>query len=325
MASGIRPVKVTAEPLGSAAATQHRRRRSSWDRDAKRPLTLIGGGTGSFEVRYPATPRSWRTCYILPMVDSRHDLPHLQERWGRERAFHDALAEHLDPEAMPAVDPVHYDEAVLTAARIARGTRVLDLGCGQGDLTLALLARGAVVTALDLSPDILDVARRRTELYAGGHTATFVAAPVERTGLPSASFDVIVGRWILHHVDLQAAAGELARLLVPGGGRAVFLENSGANPILNFARDHIAGRFGIPRLGTKDERPLVRQDWRMLEESFASVHPEFPIVDVFELMNRQVFRYRSPHVAFVCHGLDRLIGRSGLRKYSYRVLVVAER
>lgn len=225
---------------------------------------------------------------------------------------------------MPAVDPVHYDEAVLTAARIAGGTRVLDLGCGQGDLTLALLARGAAVTALDLSPGILDIARRRTELYASGRTATFVAAPVERTGLPSASFDVIVGRWILHHVDLQAAARELARLLVPSG-RAVFLENSGANPMLNFARDHIAGRFGIPRLGTKDERPLVRQDWQMLEESFASVRAEFPIVDVFELMNRQVFRYRSRHVASVCHGLDRLIGRSGLRKYSYRVLVVAER
>jgi len=257
-------------------------------------------------------------------VDSRHDLPHLQARWSRERSFHDALAEQLDPEAMPVLDPVHYDEAVLTGARIVGGTRVLDLGCGQGDLTLALLARGAVVTALDLSPGILEVARRRTELYASGRTATFVAAPVERTGLSPASFDVIVGRWILHHVDLQAAAGELARLLAPGG-RAIFLENSGANPILNFARDHIAGRFGVPRFGTKDERPLVRQDWRMLEESFAYVRAEFPIVEVFELMNRQVFRYRLRHVASFCRSLDRLIARSGLRKYSYRVLVVAEK
>jgi len=103
------------------------------------------------------------------------------------------------------------------------------------------------------------------------------------------------------------------------------LENSGANPILNFARDHLVGRFGILRVGTKDERPMVRQDWRMLEESFASVRPEFPIVDVFELMNRQVFRYRSRRVASVCRSLDGLIGRSGLRKYSYRILVAAEK
>ena len=103
------------------------------------------------------------------------------------------------------------------------------------------------------------------------------------------------------------------------------MENSGANPILNFARDHLVGRFGILRVGTKDERPMVRQDWRMLEESFASVRPEFPIVDVFELMNRQVFRYRSRRVASVCRSLDGLIGRSGLRKYSYRILVAAEK
>lgn len=256
-------------------------------------------------------------------VNSRHDLPHLHARWGREQEFHDALAAQFDAGAMPPAEPVAYDLAVLDAARITRGTRVLDVGCGQGDLTLALLARGAVLTALDLSPAILDVARRRTALYADGRTATFVAAPVECTELPSASFDVVVGRWILHHVDLDAAAGELARLLVPGG-RAIFLENSGANPVLNFARNHIAGRFGIPRLGTKDERPLVREDWCMLEQSFASVHAAFPIVNIFELMNRQVFRYRSRYVARVCRGLDRLLARTPLRKYSYRVLVIAE-
>lgn len=257
-------------------------------------------------------------------TDSPTDLVHLRERWRRERSFHDELAEQLDPEAMPARDPVHYDEAILSTARITPGTRVLDLGCGQGDLTLTLLARGAVVTSLDLSPAMLAVARRRVELYGSGGNATFVAAPVESTELPSAGFDVIVGRWILHHIDLVAGARELTRLLAPGG-RAVFLENSGANPILNFARDHVADRFGIPRLGTKDERPLVPDDWTTLARNFGSVHPEFPIVDVFELMNRQVFRYRSRHVASACRALDRLIARTPLRRFSYRVLVVAEK
>jgi len=257
-------------------------------------------------------------------MPSHDDLVHLRDRWHRERAFHDDLAAQLDPAALPAAEPVHYDQAVFAAAGVAAGTRVLDLGCGQGDLTLALLARGATVTALDLSAGMVEVARRRVALHANGRTATFVSAPVEHTGLPSASFDVIVGRWILHHVDLNSAASELARILVPGG-RAVFLENSGANPVLNFARDRLAGRFGIPRLGTKDERPLVAEDWRVLERSFSCVRSEFPIVDIFELFNRQVFRYRSRFAASVCHGLDRLIGRSRLRKYSYRVLVVAEK
>ncbi|MEJ7786111.1 MAG: class I SAM-dependent methyltransferase [Solirubrobacteraceae bacterium] len=225
---------------------------------------------------------------------------------------------------LPAAAPVHYDDAILAAAGISAGTRVLDLGCGQGDLTLNLLARGATVTSIDLSPGMLELARQRVSLYGGGRSATFVAGPVECTGLASESFDVIVGRWILHHVDLASAAAELARVLI-SGGRAVFLENSGANPLLNFARDHVAGRFGIPRFGTKDERPLIEDDWCILARSFSSVRGEFPIVDVFELLNRQVFRYRFSSIARTCRELDRFIARSRLRKYSYRVLVVAEK
>jgi ubiquinone/menaquinone biosynthesis C-methylase UbiE len=259
-----------------------------------------------------------------PPVPSHNELAYLRARWAGEQAFHDELAMTLDPAGLPATEPSRYDETVLAAAGVSPGTRALDLGCGQGDLTLAMLGRGAAVTGLDLSAGMLEVARQRVELYANGRRATFVAAPVERTGLPSASFDVVVGRWILHHVDVRPAASELARILAPGG-RAVFLENSGANPVLNFARDHVAGRFGIPRLGTKDERPLVDDDWRALEQRFSRVRREFPIVDVFELLDRQVFRYRSRRVASVCHSLDRMIGRSGLRRYSYRVLVVAEK
>ena len=252
------------------------------------------------------------------------DLVHLRGRWDREQAFHDDLATTLDAATLPAVEPGPSESAVLDAAGVAPGRRVLDLGCGHGDLTLALLARGATVTALDLSPGMLAVARRRVELYANVRSVTFVTAPVERTGLPTSNFDVIVGLHILHHVDLRAAGPELARILAPGA-RAVFLENSGANPVLTFARDHLAGRFGIPRYGTKDERPLVAQDWRILEQSFSRVRQEFPVVDVFELVNRQVLRYRSPRAASVCRRLDHMIGRTALRKYSYRVLVVAEK
>jgi len=254
-------------------------------------------------------------------VAGRDDL---QERWDREQAFHDELAARLDPAELPAGEPVVYDAVILAAAGVGAGTRVLDLGCGAGDMTLALLARGAAVTSLDLSDGMLAVARRRVELYADGASATFVCAPVERTGLPPGSFDVVVGRWILHHVDLPAATAELARILAPGG-RAVFLENSGANPILNVARDHVTGRFGIPRFGTKDERPLVAEDWRDLERGFARVRAEYPLVEFFALFSRQVFRYRSGVVESACRALDRLMARCGLRRYSYRVLVVAEK
>ena len=92
----------------------------------------------------------------------------------RERTFHDALALTLDPTELPPPEPVIYDTALLQAAGIGAHSRVLDLGCGQGDLTLALLARGATVTSLDISPGMVDIARRRVELSAtaGEHSSS---------------------------------------------------------------------------------------------------------------------------------------------------------
>ncbi len=252
------------------------------------------------------------------------ELGHLRERWARERAFHDELSAEFDPAAMPAVAPAIYDAAVLEAAGIEPGMRVLDLGCGQGDLTLTLLELGAVVTGIDVSAGMIDVARRRVTLHGRGRHAEFVVAPVEASGLPERAFDLVVGRWILHHLDLAAAAPELARILVPGG-RLIILENSGGNRVLNFARNHVAGRFGIPRLGTVDERPLTSDDLGILARSFASVRAEYPIVEVAELFNRQVLRYRYRRLSAASKRLDNLFGRvEHLRRYSYRVLVIAE-
>lgn len=248
----------------------------------------------------------------------------LRGRWERERLFHDQLAEGLDTTAPPPAEPVIYDELILRRAGVAPGQRVLELGCGSGDLTLALLDRGAEVTAIDISPRMVEIARARVRRFAPGREARFVVAPIERTGLPGASFDAIVGRWILHHVDLELAAGEVERLLAPGGTVA-FLENSGANPLLRLARDHLAGRFGIPRFGTADERPLTAADWAILATGMPSVRPEYPLFELFELLDRQLLRYRWPRLTRICHALDGAIGRSErLRRHSYRVLVVAD-
>lgn len=76
-------------------------------------------------------------------------------------------------------------------AALARGPETLDLGCGTGNLTLRLAVRGLHVTGLDLSPEMLDVARQR----AAEHSAVrwVQAGAVELIDhFPPASFDTIV-------------------------------------------------------------------------------------------------------------------------------------
>src|SRR5512132_3102862 len=117
-----------------------------------------------------------------------------------------------------------YARRVSTMAGIAdflgdlRGREVLELGCGMGEITTLLARSGARVTAIDLSPARIEVARRRAELH-GVHEA-----------LPFGDerFDAVVGKAILHHLDVTRAARELHRVLRPSG-HAAFAEPLGTN------------------------------------------------------------------------------------------------
>jgi SAM-dependent methyltransferase len=238
--------------------------------------------------------------------------------------FHDELARGLSSADLVPEAPGPLEAALLREADIRPGTRVLELGCGPGGFTLTLLAIGADVTAVDLSSEMIEVARRRIAQFGSGRTASLVAAPVERMCLNSGSFDVVVGRFILHHLDISEAAPEIARVL-RRGGKAVFAENSARNALLMLARDHVAGHFGVPRLGTADERPISDSDIALLEPHFSSVEVSFPVFEFFKIFDRQVLRFRSRGASRVCDGLDRTAARiPALRQYSFRTVVTLE-
>lgn len=249
----------------------------------------------------------------------------LAARLERERSFHEDLAAALDPRAMPRTPLSELDAAMVLEADVRPGMQVLDLGCGSGDLTLHLVETGADVVALDLAPGMVEVARERVARFGAGGTATFVAAPAEDSGLSKGQFDVILGRYVLHHLDLEVAASEIARLLRPGG-RAVFVENSGANSVLMFARRHLVGRFGIRRLGTADEHPLSRADIERMAAAFSGVDLRFPVFEFFVIFDRQLLRFRWPKVSALLRAADRCLGRVAFfARYSFRVVVVLTR
>jgi ubiquinone/menaquinone biosynthesis C-methylase UbiE len=245
--------------------------------------------------------------------------------WARERAFHDAVALELDVESLAHDHDDRLDRALLDLADDPRDRTVLDAGCGQGDLTLRLLEQGATVTALDVSPGMIEVVRRRAASIPEGRALTAVAAPLERSGLPDHSFDLVLGKFILHHVDVGKAAVELRRLLRPAG-RAIFIENSGDNRMLAFARLRLAGRLGIPRLGTEDEHPLTMRDLDDLRRVFSRVTAHHPVFEFLVLFDRQVLRFRHPRASRVLRGFDDAVHRRapGLRRFSYRVIVELE-
>ncbi|WP_051377730.1 class I SAM-dependent methyltransferase [Derxia gummosa] len=95
--------------------------------------------------------------------------------------------------------------------------RALDLGCGAGHAAFAIAPKAARVTACDPTPEMLAVVA--DEAARRGLTNLVVArAAAERLPFEDASFDAVVTRMSAHHwTDLDAALGEIRRVLAPGG------------------------------------------------------------------------------------------------------------
>ena len=107
--------------------------------------------------------------------------------------------------------------AMITAAELTGSEQVLDMGCGAGHSALAAAAKAAHVTALDVTPEMLDVA---ASLAAdrGLTNMTFKQGDVSALPFADASFDVITSRVSAHHyADPVTALSEAFRVLRPAG------------------------------------------------------------------------------------------------------------
>jgi ubiquinone/menaquinone biosynthesis C-methylase UbiE len=110
-------------------------------------------------------------------------------------------------------------ERLLGNVKIGRGMRVLDLGCGAGDVSL-LAARfvgpTGLVVGIDRNRDVLAVAAERAQA-AGLRQISFEQASVESFS-PQEPFDLVIGRYILiHQSDPVGFLRAAARLVSPGG------------------------------------------------------------------------------------------------------------
>ena len=116
-----------------------------------------------------------------------------------------------------------YDPALLDAAGIKPGSRVLDVGCGTGSVTRAAARRATSGTALgvDLSAAMLAVARDRAA-RAGLANIAFARADAQVHPFPDGGFDVVLSRTGASFFgDPHAAYANLARATAPGGRLAL--------------------------------------------------------------------------------------------------------
>jgi len=106
--------------------------------------------------------------------------------------------------------PLH--GAVLDAAHVIRGTRLLDAGCGAGTAALLASLRGATVSAIDASEALLAIASERLP------DADIKQADLESLPYPDATFDAVTAvNSVFYAANPASAVRELARVARPGG------------------------------------------------------------------------------------------------------------
>lgn len=171
------------------------------------------------------------------MMSSTHPWDNAAEGWNRHSAIIDAWLHNVT-------------EAMITAAGVEPGSRVLDVAAGAGGQTLAIARRvgsDGYVLATDISPRILDLARENARAAGLVQVQTQVA-DAQALGLASANFDAAVCRLgLMFCQSPHTALAEIAAALKPGGRFAsVVFSQPQANPCAAILMSTACRHAGVP-------------------------------------------------------------------------------
>lgn len=128
-----------------------------------------------------------------------------------------------------------------------RGAHILDAGCGAGQMSCELAARGATVTGVDISPSLLEVAKKRTPSNLADQITYLATDMVDPT---LGTFDFVVAMDSLIHYQPSDAAATLTRLVTNTSNKIVFTI-APKTPMLTAM--HLAGKL-FPR---SDRSPAI--------------------------------------------------------------------
>jgi ubiquinone/menaquinone biosynthesis C-methylase UbiE len=173
----------------------------------------------------------------------------------RRIAFFDSLSTHWDDDEQNPIETVKRLEGLGDYLKLAPSQRVLEVGCGTGQITgfLADRVSPGSVTAVDFSSEMLAKAKRKNI------NATFIQMDICGEIPPIGQFDqVLCFHSFPHFRDQEVAMVALAKLLIPGG-RLVVMHMASSQAINHFhdhaggavAGDHLPDEEGWNRLLSK--------------------------------------------------------------------------
>lgn len=172
------------------------------------------------------------------------------------------------PRMTPARTPyvLRHLYEVLADLGLPPGSRLLDVGCGMGRFTRLLAEKGYRVTGVDLSPDLLAVAREELgRRGAAPGSIDYVCSDAARMDeVVEGPFDGAVGFFFLHHLPQLTPTLTAVRKLLRPGGRATFVEPNAFNPLF-----YLQILF-TPGMSFEGDGGVARMRPKLLREAYAA-------------------------------------------------------
>ena len=141
-----------------------------------------------------------------------------------------------------------------------RNLEILDYGCGIGSFTEKIIKYNPKkIIGIDISEVSINKAKKKAEELK--INVDYRVDNCEKTSFDNNSFDIVYGTGILHHLQTEKCLDEIYRIL-KSNGNLIFIEPLGTNPIINLYRKL------TPNSRSKDEHPLVNQDFKYINKKF---------------------------------------------------------
>ena len=198
-----------------------------------------------------------------------------------------------------------------------KGKKVLDYGCGDGNTAVFSAKNGAEVVGIDISSVRIKNSKELAVKEGVSDRTSFFVMDAEKTEFPDNYFDGIICTGVLHHLEIESALKEMARILKPEGS-IICNEPLVHNPIFQLYRrltPHL-------RSGWEMEHILSKKEIKLAEKYFGKIELRF-----FYLTTLLAVPFRnSPFFNFILsifEKIDSIILKiPGLRWWAWQIIFV---
>jgi SAM-dependent methyltransferase len=213
----------------------------------------------------------------------------------------------------------YYPECVVHFLTKHQPEHICDFGCGSGEMACRLGRLGYRVTGLDVSPDLIEVARERARLEGVEDRVQFIVADGASAPLTEGAFDAVLAMSVVHHMPIDEALNALERLLRPGG-RIAFLEPVAYSRTLQWLRN----RTPVEKDVSPDERQLSLEEVAHIGERFEieAIRHFHMLTRLRRLISGEGFGLLEPLMS----GLDQaLLKLPGVERFAGVVAILARK